>query len=64
MKKEYDFAKGERGRFFNGEGDFSLPIYLEPEIAEFVKRLAEKNNSEPSSVVNQLLRKDKELIEF
>lgn len=64
MKKEYDFGKGERGKFFNGEGEFNLPIYLEPEIAEFIKKLAEKNNAEPSSVVNQLLRKDKELIEF
>jgi hypothetical protein len=35
MKKEYDFSKGVRGKFHNGDGKFNLPIYLEPEIAEF-----------------------------
>ena len=36
MKKEYDFSKGVRGKFHNPDGDFNLPIYLEPEVAEIV----------------------------
>jgi hypothetical protein len=55
MKKEYDFSKGIRGKFYNADGEFNLPIYLEPEIAEFVDR---------SQIVNQLLKKDKEIIEL
>lgn len=64
MKKEYDFSNGVRGKFYNAEGEFRLPIYLEPEIAEFVQKLAEKNKQEASFVVNELLRKDKELMDF
>ena len=30
MKKEYNFSKGVRGKFYNPEGKFNLPIYLEP----------------------------------
>ena len=40
MKKEYDFSKGVRGKFYNPDGEFNLPIYLEPEIAEFVDKLS------------------------
>ncbi|HQU84795.1 MAG TPA: hypothetical protein PKY59_16775 [Pyrinomonadaceae bacterium] len=64
MKKEYDFSKGVRGKFYNTDAEFNLPIYLEPEIAEFVQKLAKEKNVETSQIVNQLLRKDKELIEI
>ncbi|MDJ0704532.1 MAG: hypothetical protein QNJ46_14715 [Leptolyngbyaceae cyanobacterium MO_188.B28] len=30
MKAEYDFSKGERGKFYNAQAEFKLPIYLEP----------------------------------
>ncbi|MCW5959906.1 MAG: hypothetical protein KIS76_07065 [Pyrinomonadaceae bacterium] len=64
MKKEYDFSKGIRGRFYNPDGEFNLPIYLEPEIAEFVQKLAEEKNVDRSQIVNRLLEKDKEIIEL
>ncbi len=60
MKKEYDFSKGIRGKFRNADGEFNLPIYLEPEIAEFVQKLANEKNVERSQIVNMLLKKDKE----
>jgi hypothetical protein len=56
MKKEYDFSKGVRGKFYNPDGEFNLPIYLEPEIAEFVKKLADKKNLDQSRIVNLLLK--------
>ncbi len=40
MKKEYDFSKGDKGKFHHSDAQFNLPIYLQPEIAEFVDRLA------------------------
>ena len=64
MKKEYDFSKGVRGKFYNANTEFNLPIYLEPEIAEFVQKLAIEKNIDRSEIVNRLLKKDKEIIEF
>jgi S-adenosylmethionine:diacylglycerol 3-amino-3-carboxypropyl transferase len=64
MKKEYDFSKGIRGKFYNADAEFNLPIYLEPEIEEFIRKLAKEKDVERSQIVNQLLRKDKEIIEI
>ena len=64
MKKEYDFSKGVRGKFHNPDGEFNLPIYLEPEIAEFIQRLSVEKNVDRSQIVNHLLKKDMEIIEL
>jgi hypothetical protein len=32
MKKEYDFSKGERGKFYRPDIQLSLPVYLEPDL--------------------------------
>ena len=64
MKKEYDFSKGVRGKFYSAEAEFNLPIYLEPEIAEFVRKLAVEKKVDQSQIVNMLLKKDKEIIEL
>lgn len=64
MKKEYDFSKGERGKFYNPDGEFNLPIYLEPEIADFVQKLAAEKDTDRSQIVNRLLRKDMEIIQL
>ncbi|MEO6392357.1 MAG: hypothetical protein ABIP75_10935 [Pyrinomonadaceae bacterium] len=64
MKKEYDFCNGVRGKFFQPDAEFNLPIYLEPEIAEFVRKLAAERNMGRSQLVNLLLQKDKEIREL
>ncbi len=64
MKKEYDFSKGERGKFSNPNGKFTLPIYLEREIADFVEKLSVERNVDRSQIVNKLLRKDMEIREI
>lgn len=64
MKKEYDFSKGERGKFYHPDAEFNLPIYLEPEIAEFIEKLAIEKDIDRSQIVNMLLKKDKEIIEL
>jgi hypothetical protein len=64
MKKEYDFSQGVRGKFHNPDGEFNLPIYLEPEIAEFVQKLSVKKDIDRSQVVNRLLKKGMEIIEL
>jgi hypothetical protein len=42
MKKEYDFSKGERGKFYHPDIELNLPVYLDPDVAEFLRKLAEK----------------------
>ncbi|CAA6808041.1 MAG: Unknown protein [uncultured Sulfurovum sp.] len=64
MKEEYDFSNGERGKFYNKDATFNLPIYLEPEIESFVAQLAKEQKKNISEIVNALLFKDKELIEL
>ena len=63
MKKEYDFSKGERGKFFQENVKLNLPIYLDDEVMSFVEILAQKKNIDISTVVNQLLRSDIQLAE-
>jgi hypothetical protein len=64
MKEEYDFSTGKRGQFYNADAQFNFPIYLEPDIAEFIKKLALAKNADMNKVVNFLLKKEKELIEY
>ncbi|MBS3920752.1 MAG: hypothetical protein KG012_17910 [Deltaproteobacteria bacterium] len=35
MKKEYDFSKGERGKFFRPGVKLNLPVYLEPDLRDY-----------------------------
>jgi len=64
MKKEYDFSKAERGKFYNPEADFNLPIYLEPEVDQFIQKLSAEKKLDRSQIVNRLLKKDREIIEL
>jgi hypothetical protein len=56
MKSEYDFSKGERGKFYHPDAELRLPVYLDPDVAEFMRRLAAKKNMEIGQVVNDWLR--------
>ena len=58
MKKEYDFSKGERGKFFRPEVELNIPVYLEPQVAEAVREHARKRNTNMGRVVNEWLRKN------
>ncbi len=64
MKKEYDFSNGVRGKFYSPDAEFNLPIYLDPEISEFVDRLAADRSVDRNTIVNSLLRQDKEAIDL
>lgn len=58
MRKEYDFSKGVRGKFFRPGAKFNLPVYLDTEVLSFVLKIAQKRKTDLSSIVNELLRKD------
>ena len=63
MKREYDFSKGVRGKFYKKGAVLRLPIYLDDKLQKQVERLAEKNGKDVSDMVNQFVRKEVEMIE-
>jgi hypothetical protein len=63
MREEYDFSKGERGKFFRSDVKLNIPIYLDDEVSAFVDKIALKKGVDRSSVVNELLRSDMKIVE-
>jgi hypothetical protein len=63
MRKEYDFSKGERGKFYRPDIKLNIPIYLDEEVSAFVDKIASKKRIDRSSVVNELLRGDIKIAE-
>lgn len=63
MKREYDFSKAVRGKFYRKGAELRLPIYLDAKLQGKLERLAEKNGKDVGEMVNQLVRKEVEVIE-
>ena len=63
MQKEYDFSNAERGKFFNPDATHQLPVYLEPEVLSYFTDKAQAKGVELNTLINELLKKDIELIE-
>ncbi|MBI4662195.1 MAG: hypothetical protein HY735_25535 [Verrucomicrobia bacterium] len=63
MKKEYDFSKGERGRFYRPGARLHLPVYLEPQIQARLATAARKRGEDLGTLVNKLLRHEIDLAE-
>jgi hypothetical protein len=63
MREEYDFSKGERGKFYRPDVKLNIPIYLDDEVSAFVDKIALKKGVDRSSVVNELLRSDMKIAE-
>ena len=57
-EKEYDFSKGERGKFYRPGVELNIPVYLEPDVAKVVRERAKKGDVSIAAVVNDWLRKD------
>ena len=57
MKKQYDFSKGERGKFYRRGIELNIPVYLEPDVAKVVRQRARKSDSSVGAIVNEWLRK-------
>ncbi len=56
MRDEYDFSKGERGKFYRENIKLNIPIYLDKDVTVFVEKIASKKVTDKSTVVNQLLK--------
>lgn len=63
MPSEIDFSSGVRGKFFNTGARINLPVYLEADVLAYLAERAKARGIEVSQLVNELLKKDIELIE-
>jgi hypothetical protein len=50
MRKEYDFSKGEKGKFFKDNIVINYPVYLEPKNLKFIQ-----SKTDISKIVNELI---------
>lgn len=64
MPAEIDFSKGTRGKFFRRDAKLNLPVYLDDHVQSRLAALANAKGVDFSVLVNDLLRKDIELIEM
>jgi hypothetical protein len=58
MKREYDFSKGERGKFYRPDLQLNIPVYLDSDVADAVRQYAKKGRSDIGALVNEWLRRD------
>ena len=63
MKPEYDFTKGERGKFFRPNAELRLPIYLNADVQTYLAERAAQKGMPLSEMVNTLLKQEIEMIE-
>jgi len=63
MKKEYDFSKAERGKFYRPGAKLNLPVYLGPKVQARLTRAARKRREDVSVLVNRLLKREIETAE-
>lgn len=63
MKDEYDFSKGERGKFYRPGAELVTPVHLDKDVLAFLTTRAEAKGIPLNELVNVLLRNDIALIE-
>lgn len=63
MKEEYDFSQGVRGKFYHPDARLNLPVYLDDDIAEFVQKYARWKKVDMQTIVNEMLRNNKEMLQ-
>ena len=63
MRKEYDFSKGERGKFYRPDVELNIPVYLDVDVAAFLRKLAEQKGTDVDTIVNDWLRRSIGLVE-
>ena len=64
MPAEIDFSGARRGQFFRADAQLKLPVYLEQEVQTILAALASAKGVDLSALIDDLLKKDIELIEM
>ena len=63
MKEQYDFSKGDRGKFYRPNSVFKIPVYLDEKVQNYLAANAECKGIDLSDLVNDLLKREIEIIE-
>jgi hypothetical protein len=63
MPAEIDFSGAVRGKFFKADAQLNVPLYLEPQVQAYLTERAQAKGVGYAQLVNELLKKDIELIE-
>ena len=63
MKQECDFSYALRGTFFRKGAELNVLIYVDDPIHQRLERLAKRKGKPVTDLVNQLLKRDLELLE-
>ena len=63
MKKEYDFSKGVRGKFYHKGAQLRLPIYLNLNLQQRLEKLAQAKHEQIGDLVGRLLKKELQLVQ-
>jgi hypothetical protein len=63
MPAEIDFSQGTRGKFAKPGTAMKLPVYLDPDVKAYLSTRAAARGVDVDQLVNELLKKDIELIE-
>ncbi len=63
MKNEYDFSNAERGKFYRPDAQLIPPVHIDPEILSYLSARADALDKSLDELVNELLRKEIEIIE-
>ena len=63
MKEQYDFSKGVRGKFYNSDAVFQLPVYLDAQVQDYLAAKAHAKGVDLSTLVNDLLKREIDLVE-
>jgi hypothetical protein len=64
MPAEIDFSGGVRGQFYRPGARLQLPIHLEANVQDTLAAIANAKGIDLSAFVNELLKKDIELIQM
>lgn len=64
MPKEINFSGGTRGKFYRKDAQLQLPIHLEASVQNTLAAIANAKGIDLSTFVNELLKKDIELIQM
>lgn len=62
MKKEYDFSKAVRGKYYHPNTKLNLPIYLDDDVIDFIEKYAKQKKVDSQTIVNEILRRNKEML--
>ena len=64
MPAEIDFAGAKRGQFYRASAQLNVPVYLDQKVQATLAALASAKGVDFSALINDLLKKDIELIEM